>query len=97
MNLTGKNVDSLNFCLDDLSVEGAERFDLAEFAAVDVSRICSPKLLGTCAALCEKLTFYSEEMHFPNTGNEVSLNDLYSHVAPLGPAFKESADFLSYR
>ena len=97
MNLIDKNIDGLNYAIEDLDIDELGSFSMAEFIRYNDSEYCDIKLLSACKILLEKLNFHLEQKILVTNDNCLMLKDLYDKIIPLHPNFKYPTKFISYR
>ena len=97
MNLNDKNINGLNYAIEDLDIDELGSFSMDEFIRYDGSEYCDIKLLSACKILLEKLNFHLEQKILVPNDNCLMINDLYDIIIPLHPNFKHPTKFIAYR
>ena len=96
MQLTEKTIDSLNYALDDLEIEGTERFTLTDFVSPASSKEVERKVLKTCFHIIVKLNHYKGSAF--SLSSIKNVQSVYTTVAPiLEPNFDESSEYFNFR
>ena len=85
-----EEMEGLNYSLDDLQLDGTDRF--AEGAAVD-----GAKFSRTCAELLSRLRHYDDRVGVPDGSRQLSAKDVYEAVRAREPHFALDANQIEYR
>jgi hypothetical protein len=97
MRLVQCTVDSLNNALDDLSIEGTDRFTLSELNYSENIGF-EAKFSNTCNILLSLLSSYDRSIQLPpNDSGSLSAVAVIAACGDRSPHFKSDADFIHYR
>lgn len=77
MKLEESSVESLNYALDDLSIENTSRFNLSDFESSAILGERELEYYGTCSALIKSLSYYFPEIP---AGDVDSIDDVCINI-----------------